>query len=137
MKKPYQIAAGRAVQRVRQWAEENNPTVQLVLPIIEILSLAKQGAGELVREAGLRMMLLAIQQEAEALTGAWHQQCPERQAHRWSREDGFVVVVDKRCRSSAGGYAARTAERFGWAPTNCSSKPGLWTRKCGGKCCAD
>ena len=92
MKKPYQIAAGRAVQRVRQWAEENNPTVQLMLPMIEILSLAKQGAGELVREAGLRMMLLAIQQEAEALTGARHQQCPERQAHRWSREDGFVVV---------------------------------------------
>jgi len=29
MKKPYQIAAGRAVQRVRQWAEENNPTVPL------------------------------------------------------------------------------------------------------------
>ena len=128
MKKPYQIAAGRAVQRVRQWAEENNPTVQLMLPMIEILSLAKQGAGELGREAGLRMMLLAIQQEAEALTGARHQQCPERQAHRWSREDGFVGWMDKRCRSSAGGYAARTAERFGWAPTNCSSKPGLWTR---------
>ncbi len=33
MKKPYQIAAGRAVQRVRQWAEEKNPVVQLMLPI--------------------------------------------------------------------------------------------------------
>jgi hypothetical protein len=32
--------------------------------------LAKRGAGELVRGAGLRIMLLAIQQEAEALTGA-------------------------------------------------------------------
>ena len=51
MKKPYQIGAGRAVQRVRQWAEEKNPAVQLMLPMIEILALAKQGAGELVREA--------------------------------------------------------------------------------------
>src|SRR5215471_21763906 len=60
MKKPYQIAAGRAVQRVRQWAESQNPAVQLVLPMIEILALAKQGAGELVREAGLRIILLAM-----------------------------------------------------------------------------
>src|ERR1700730_19272813 len=77
MKKPYQIAAGRAVQRVRQWAEEKNPVVQLMLPMIEILALAKQGAGELVREAGLRTILLAIQQEADALTGARHQHGPD------------------------------------------------------------
>jgi len=92
MKKPYQIAAGRALQRVRQWAEEDNPTVQLVLPMVEILALAKRSAGELVREAGLRVILLAIQQEADALTGARHQRGADRQALRWSREDGFVVV---------------------------------------------
>ena len=83
MKKPYQIAAGRAVQRVRQWAEEKNPVVQLMLPMIEILALAKRGAGELVRAAGLRIILLAIQQEADALTGGRHQQGPDRQALRW------------------------------------------------------
>jgi putative transposase len=110
MKKPYQIGAGRAVQRVRQWAEENNPTVQLVLPMIEILALAKQGAGELVREAGLRVILQAIQQEADALTGARHEHGPDRQALRWSREDGFVVVDGqkvpierRRLRSKKGG----------------------------------
>lgn len=92
MKKPYQIGAGRAVQRVRQWAENQNPAVQLVLPMIEILALAKQGAGELVREAGLRVILLAMAQETEALTGARHQRSADRQAHRWSREDGYVVV---------------------------------------------
>lgn len=110
MRKPYQIAAGRAVQRVRQWAEKNNPTVQLLLPMIEILALAKRSAGELVREAGLRVILLAMAQEAEALTGARHQQSPDRQAHRWSREDGFVVVDGqkvpierRRLRSKSGG----------------------------------
>src|SRR6266700_1359696 len=92
MKRRYQIGAGRAVQRVRQWAEEENPAVHLMLPMIEILALARQGEGELVREAGLRVILLAIQQEADALTGARHQHGPDRQALRWSREDGFVVV---------------------------------------------
>jgi len=92
MKKPYQIAGGRAVQRVRKWAEEENPAVQLVLPMIEILTLAKQGAGELIREAGLQLILLAMGQEIEALTGARYQRSPSRQARRWSCEEGFVVV---------------------------------------------
>jgi transposase-like protein len=92
MKKPYQIAAGRAVQRVRQWAEEKNPVVQLMLPMVEILTLAKQGAGEVVREAGLQVMLLAMAQEIEALTGCRYQRFADRQAQRWSREHGFVVV---------------------------------------------
>ena len=80
MKKPYQIAAGRAVQRVRQWAEEKNPVVQLMLPMIEILTLAKRGAGELIREAGLQLILLAMAQEIEALTGAPYQRSAGRQA---------------------------------------------------------
>ena len=92
MKKPYQIAAGRAVQRVRQWAEEKNPVVQLMLPMVEILTLAKQGAGELIREAGLQLILLAMAQEVEALTGGRYHRSPDRRAQRWSREDGFVVV---------------------------------------------
>ena len=38
------------------------------------------------------MILLAIQEEADALTGTRHHHGPDRQALRWSREDGFVVV---------------------------------------------
>src|SRR5215831_6167261 len=92
MKKPYQIAAGRAVQRVRQWAEEKNPVVQLMLPMVEILTLAKKGAGEEVREAGWEVMLSAMAEEIEVLTGCRYQRFADRQAQRWSREHGFVVV---------------------------------------------
>ena len=92
MMKPYQIAARRAVQRVRQWAEEKNPTVQLMLPMVEILTLAKQGAGERIRQTGLQLILLAMTQEMEALTGVRYERSAGRQARRWSREDGFVVV---------------------------------------------
>jgi transposase-like protein len=66
--------------------------VQLVLPMVEILTLAKQGAGELIRQTGLQLILLAMTQEMEALTGARYERSPGRQARRWSREDGFVVV---------------------------------------------
>src|SRR5690349_17729181 len=33
---------------------------QLVLPMVEILALAREGAGELIREAGLQLILLAM-----------------------------------------------------------------------------
>ena len=73
MKKPSQIAADLVTQRMRQWPEERNPTLQLVLPMIGILALAKQGACALVQKTGLRVFLLAIQQDADALAGALHQ----------------------------------------------------------------
>jgi hypothetical protein len=73
MKKPSQIAADRTIQRVRQWAEERNPALQLVLPMIGILALAKQGACALVQETGLGVFLLAIRQDADALTRTLHQ----------------------------------------------------------------
>ena len=63
-----------------------------MLPMVEILTLAKQGAGEVVREAGLQVMLLAMAEEIEALTGCRYQRLADRQAQRWSREHGFVVV---------------------------------------------
>ena len=71
----------RAV-RVGQVAESHQPAVQFVVPMIETLGLAKQGFGELVLEAGLRIMLFAMAEKTEALAGARHQRSPDRQAHR-------------------------------------------------------
>jgi len=58
MKKPYQIAGGCAVQRMRPWAEDKSPVVQRMLPMVEFLTLAKQGDGELIREAGFAVDLI-------------------------------------------------------------------------------
>src|SRR5919197_553060 len=121
MRKPYQIAAGRAVRQLRQWAEEKNPALQLMLPMVEILTLAKGGAGELVREAGLRIMLLAMELEACALAGKRYEHLPTRDANRWGHEAGFVVVDGQkvpipriRLRSKTGGGEVRlgTYETF-------------------------
>ena len=104
--------------------------------MIEILTLAKKGAGELIREAGLQLILLAMAQEVEALTGNRYQRSPDRQAQRWSREDGFVVVDGQRCPWSVNGYAAKAAVKCAWERMNCSSRHASWTTKFGGRCCA-
>src|SRR5713101_10154282 len=45
-----------------------------------------------LREAGLALMNLVMEEEVRHLAGERHQQHPERRAHRWGKEDGYCVV---------------------------------------------
>jgi hypothetical protein len=56
LKKRYQIEQQRAVQQFLRIATENNPNVQMVLPLAEIAGLLQEGAGDLLRETGLVLM---------------------------------------------------------------------------------
>ena len=60
MKKPYQIEAQRAVNRLEEMAAEGNPAVQMVLPMAEMVGWLRKGVGELVRQAGLQLMSLLM-----------------------------------------------------------------------------
>jgi hypothetical protein len=42
------------VQQFRRLATEENPNIQMVLPLAEIVGLLQEGVGHLLREAGLR-----------------------------------------------------------------------------------
>lgn len=92
MKRRYQIERHRAVQSFRRWATENNPNVQMILPMAEVVSLLQAGVGHLLREAGLALMQLVMEEEVRRLAGERHQQHPGRQAHRWGKEAGYCVV---------------------------------------------
>ena len=92
MKKQYQIEQQRAVQQFRRIATEQNPTVQLILPMADIAHLLQDGVGQLVRQAGLQLMQLVMEEEVKSLAGERHQQHEERKAHRWGSEAGYCVV---------------------------------------------
>jgi len=92
MKRRYQIEKQRAVNEFRQLAAKENPNVQMVLPMAEIVGLLQQGVGHLLREAGLALMSLVMEEEVRHLAGARHQQHEERRAHRWGQEDGYCVI---------------------------------------------
>jgi transposase-like protein len=92
MKRRYQIEQQRAVQQFRRLATEQNPNIQMVLPLTEIVSLLQQGVGNLLREAGLELMHLVMDEEVKSLAGERHQQHEGRRAHRWGKEDGYCVV---------------------------------------------
>jgi len=92
MKRRYQIERHRAVRSFRRWATETNPNVQLILPLAEVVGLLQEGVGHLLREAGLVLMQLVMEEEVRRLAGERHQQHPGRQAHRWGKEAGYCVV---------------------------------------------
>ena len=96
MKKPYQIEAQRAVKRLEEMAAEGNPAVQMVLPMAEMVGWLKRGVGELMREAGIQLMDLLMQEEVRELTGERSQRQAERTATRWGHERGYCVVMGQK-----------------------------------------
>jgi putative transposase len=96
MKKPYQIEAQRAVRRLEEMAEEGNPAVQMVLPMAEMLGWLRKGVGELIRQAGLQLIQLLMEEEVKQLVGERSRPSPERTANRWGSERGYCVVMGQK-----------------------------------------
>jgi putative transposase len=96
MKKPYQIESQRAVQRLEEMAAEGNPTVQMVLPMAEMIGWLRKGVGELIRQAGVQLIGLLMDEEVGQLVGERGRHSQERQANRWGTERGYCVVMGQK-----------------------------------------
>lgn len=96
MKKPYQIESLRAVKRLEEMAADGNPAVQMVLPLAEMVGWLHKGVGELVRQAGLQLMHLLMEEEVKLLVGERSHLLPERTANRWGSERGYCVVMGQK-----------------------------------------
>jgi len=96
MKKPYQIEAQRAIKQLDAMAADGNPAVQMILPMAEMMGWLRKGVGELIRQAGLQLMDLLMQEEVRELAGERSQRQPERAANRWGSERGYCVVMGQK-----------------------------------------
>jgi len=77
-------------------AAEGNPAVQMVLPMAEMMGWLRKGVGELMRQAGLQLMDLLMQEEVRAVVGERSQRQAERTATRWGSERGYCVVMGQK-----------------------------------------
>jgi putative transposase len=98
MKKPYQIESQRAVRQLEEMAADGNPAVQMVLPLAELVGWLRQGVGELIRQAGLQLMELLMEEEVRELVGERSRPQPDRRASRWGKERGYCVVMGQKVR---------------------------------------
>src|SRR6266478_5386877 len=85
MKRQYQIEQQRAVQQFRRIATEKNPNIQMILPLADIVGMLQEGVGNLLRQAGLELMHLVMDEEVKSIAGERHEQYADRQAHRWGK----------------------------------------------------
>ena len=96
MKKPYQIESQRAVRRLEEMAADGNAAVQMVLPLAEMLGWLRQGVGALIRQAGLQLMELLMEEEVRELVGERSRPQSDRTANRWGKERGYCVVMGQK-----------------------------------------
>jgi putative transposase len=95
MKKPYQIESQRAVKQLEAMAATGR-SVQMVLPMAEMLGWLRKGVGELVRQAALELINLLMQEEVRELVGERSHRQPDRTSNRWGRERGYCVVMGQK-----------------------------------------
>ena len=92
VKRRYQIDREKAVRRFREDAERDDREIQLHLPLKEVAAALQEGVGELMRQAGLEMMQLIMEDEVRRLAGERCQRRQDEQGYRWGTERGFLVV---------------------------------------------
>jgi putative transposase len=96
LKKPYQIESQRAVKRLEEMAAGGNPAVQMVLPMAEMVGWLRKGVGELVRQAGMQLVQLLMEEEVKQLVGERSRSLSERTANRWGSERGYCIVMGQK-----------------------------------------
>ena len=92
MKKRYQIDKERSVQQFRKLAQDVNPTLQMTLPMAEIVAMLQEGVGNLMRQTGLLLMMGVMEEEVRQIVGERYEQNADRKANRWGTEDGYCVI---------------------------------------------
>src|SRR5438045_9689734 len=92
MKKQYQIDKQRAVQSFRRLAAQDDQTVQLVIPLKEVLDLIQRGLMNLALNVFSLVAEGAMGCEVTALVGPKNEANPARGNVRWGSESGYCVV---------------------------------------------
>ena len=98
MKKPYQIESQRAVKQLEAMAADGNPAVQMVLPLAEMVGWLRKGVGELIRQAGLQLMELLMEEEVRESRGGT--QPPATGSHREPVGQGARLLCSDGAESS-------------------------------------
>jgi transposase-like protein len=68
----------------------------MVLPLAETLGWLRRGVGELIRQAGLQLMELMMEEEVRTVVGERSRPQPDRRANRWGSEQGYCVVMGQK-----------------------------------------
>src|SRR5215471_2254728 len=89
MKKRYQIDKQRAVQQFRRLVSAEDQSIQLVIPLKEVLDLVQRGLMKLALRSFTELAEGVMDREVTALVGPKNRTNPERELFRWGSERGY------------------------------------------------
>jgi transposase-like protein len=92
VKPRYQKEAAKAADKFQDWAKESDEPIQLKFMIREVIELAKEGLGELIRHLGKVFIEEVLEVEVEHLAGPRSKPAKEGGVYRWGREQGYCVI---------------------------------------------
>jgi transposase-like protein len=98
-KKDRRSRRGKRVYRaefVPAGADGPDRSVRIDLPVGELLGDLRAAVNDFAGESGLRLMLALIGEEVEQRAGRRYEHNPERDAHRWGWEDGYVTWAGRK-----------------------------------------
>ena len=132
MKKQYQMDRESAVRGFRKQAEESEQELQLHLPLKEVAAALQEGVGHLMRQAGLELMQLIMDNEVRRappanVTSVARRSNPSAGGAR----KAFSSLMDRRFPSSVRACAAKPGVNNLWAATSCSVVASRSTRRSG------
>jgi len=76
--------------------ESQEVTLQLPLPLRDLFSEVRHAVESVAAEAGLLVMKALIDEEVEQHAGPRDERNPDRHAHRWGSEEGYVVFSGRK-----------------------------------------
>jgi len=80
------------VKQFQSWASQSGEPIQLHFPTPDIVKLAEQGLGELVRRLGKMFIEEVLEAEAGQIAGPRSKRSKKRGAYRWGSEQGYCVI---------------------------------------------
>jgi transposase-like protein len=92
VKTRYQKEAAEAAVKFEDWAKQSGRPIQVQFSAPDMIELAKQGLGELVRQLGRLFIEEVLESEAEQIAGPKSKASARREAYRWGREKGYCVI---------------------------------------------
>ena len=105
MKKKYGNKGSRSSRKSQRRArrkerQETERTIQLSLPLVELLASAQESLGRLVVDVGMSAVGCLLEDEVTQHAGERYGRQPERQAFRWGRAIGCLVLSSPKVRLS-------------------------------------
>lgn len=98
MKRKYakEVRKSRVQATSRILENEGNVVLEVPVAIAEALAMGQETAQEVCREVGLQVMQAMMTAEVQDLVGRRYERQEGREASRWGRQSGYVVLEGKR-----------------------------------------